>query len=89
MNGRALGSCSGQSKLKTHQSPCTPWQDEEQANELVRHDLAHIMARAVQEIWPDTQSDNRSCDSKMAGIMTLIAKSHFTPEDLIADRKER
>ncbi|MEX0286352.1 MAG: threonine--tRNA ligase [Paracoccaceae bacterium] len=29
--------------------------DEEQANELVRHDLAHIMARAVQEIWPDTK----------------------------------
>ncbi|MBD3662758.1 threonine--tRNA ligase [Sulfitobacter aestuariivivens] len=29
--------------------------DQEQANELVRHDLAHIMARAVQEIWPDTQ----------------------------------
>ena len=29
--------------------------DEVQANELVRHDLAHIMARAVQEIWPDTK----------------------------------
>lgn len=29
--------------------------DEEQANELLRHDLAHIMARAVQEIWPDTK----------------------------------
>ncbi|MEM7732421.1 MAG: threonine--tRNA ligase [Pseudomonadota bacterium] len=29
--------------------------DEEPAGELVRHDLAHIMARAVQEIWPDTQ----------------------------------
>ncbi|MEL7279571.1 MAG: threonine--tRNA ligase [Pseudomonadota bacterium] len=29
--------------------------DEEPANELVRHDLAHIMARAVQEIWPDSQ----------------------------------
>ncbi|NIZ60055.1 threonine--tRNA ligase [Sedimentitalea sp. CY04] len=29
--------------------------DEEQANELIRHDLAHIMARAVQEIWPDTK----------------------------------
>lgn len=29
--------------------------DEEPALELVRHDLAHIMARAVQEIWPDTQ----------------------------------
>ncbi len=30
-------------------------QDEVQANELVRHDLAHIMARAVQEIWPETK----------------------------------
>ncbi|MEL6434166.1 MAG: threonine--tRNA ligase [Pseudomonadota bacterium] len=29
--------------------------DELAANELVRHDLAHIMARAVQEIWPETQ----------------------------------
>ncbi len=29
--------------------------DEPQANELIRHDLAHIMARAVQEIWPDVQ----------------------------------
>ncbi|WP_170410394.1 threonine--tRNA ligase [Ruegeria arenilitoris] len=29
--------------------------DEGQANELIRHDLAHIMARAVQEIWPDTK----------------------------------
>ncbi len=29
--------------------------DEAQANELIRHDLAHIMARAVQEIWPDTK----------------------------------
>ncbi len=26
--------------------------DEAPALELVRHDLAHIMARAVQEIWP-------------------------------------
>ncbi len=29
--------------------------DEAQANELIRHDLAHIMARAVQDIWPDTK----------------------------------
>ncbi|WP_425041297.1 threonine--tRNA ligase [Primorskyibacter sp. S187A] len=29
--------------------------DEAQALELVRHDLAHIMARAVQEIWPDVK----------------------------------
>ena len=30
-------------------------QDEEPAEELIRHDLAHIMARAGQEIWPDTK----------------------------------
>jgi threonyl-tRNA synthetase len=29
--------------------------DEDQANELIRHDLAHVMARAVQELWPDTK----------------------------------
>ncbi|HAR51551.1 MULTISPECIES: threonine--tRNA ligase [Roseovarius] len=29
--------------------------DEPQANELIRHDLAHIMARAVQELWPDVK----------------------------------
>ena len=29
--------------------------DELQADELIRHDLAHVMARAVQEIWPDVQ----------------------------------
>jgi len=30
-------------------------QDEDQANELIRHDLAHIMARSVQELWPDVK----------------------------------
>ena len=30
-------------------------QDDIQALELIRHDLAHIMARAVQEIWPDVK----------------------------------
>lgn len=29
--------------------------DEEQALELIRHDAAHIMARAVQELWPDVK----------------------------------
>ena len=29
--------------------------DDAPALELIRHDLAHIMARAVQEIWPDVQ----------------------------------
>ncbi|MCI4663508.1 MAG: threonine--tRNA ligase [Neomegalonema sp.] len=29
--------------------------DEAEALELIRHDCAHIMARAVQELWPDTK----------------------------------
>ncbi len=29
--------------------------DSEQALELIRHDCAHIMARAVQELWPDVK----------------------------------
>ncbi len=29
--------------------------DQAEALELIRHDAAHIMARAVQEIWPDTK----------------------------------
>ena len=29
--------------------------DDEPALELIRHDLAHIMARAVQEIWPNVK----------------------------------
>ena len=38
--------------------------DEEPALELVRHDLAHIMARAVQEIWPDVQGHHRPGDQR-------------------------
>ncbi|MFY0681316.1 MAG: threonine--tRNA ligase [Thalassovita sp.] len=30
-------------------------QDDDQALELIRHDFAHVMARAVQEIWPDVK----------------------------------
>ena len=30
-------------------------QDEAHALELIRHDCAHIMARAVQELWPDVK----------------------------------
>lgn len=26
-----------------------------EALELIRHDCAHIMARAVQELWPDVK----------------------------------
>ena len=30
-------------------------QDDEHALELIRHDLAHVMARAVQELYPDVK----------------------------------
>ena len=48
--------------------------DAEPALELVRHDLAHIMARAVQEIWPDVKLP-LALSSTMGGITILIAKS--------------
>ncbi|MET4100956.1 threonyl-tRNA synthetase [Roseovarius sp. MBR-78] len=55
--------------------------DEAPALELIRHDLAHIMARAVQDIWPDVK----------VTIGPVIANGWyydfdraepFTPEDL-------
>ena len=55
--------------------------DEEQANELVRHDLAHIMARAVQEIWPDTKVTIGPV-IKDGWYYDFDRKEPFTPEDL-------
>ncbi|SLN52812.1 Threonine--tRNA ligase [Roseovarius litorisediminis] len=61
--------------------------DEDQANELIRHDLAHVMARAVQELWPDVK----------VTIGPVIANGWyydfdraepFTPEDLGAIEKQ-
>ncbi|MEZ8016699.1 MAG: threonine--tRNA ligase [Ascidiaceihabitans sp.] len=62
-------------------------QDEEQANELVRHDLAHIMARAVQEIWPDTKVTIGPV-IKNGWYYDFDRKESFTPEDLIAIEKK-
>ena len=55
--------------------------DEAQANELVRHDLAHIMARAVQEIWPDTRVTIGPV-IKDGWYYDFDRKEPFTPEDL-------
>lgn len=55
--------------------------DEEQANELVRHDLAHIMARAVQEIWPDTKVTIGPV-IKDGWYYDFDRSEPFTPEDL-------
>ncbi|MDG1102026.1 MAG: threonine--tRNA ligase [Ascidiaceihabitans sp.] len=62
-------------------------QDEEQANELVRHDLAHIMARAVQEIWPDTKVTIGPV-IKNGWYYDFDRKESFTPEDLISIEKK-
>lgn len=55
--------------------------DEAPALELVRHDLAHIMARAVQEIWPDTQVTIGPV-IKDGWYYDFDRKEAFTPEDL-------
>jgi threonyl-tRNA synthetase len=55
--------------------------DEAPALELVRHDLAHIMARAVQEIWPDTQVTIGPV-IKDGWYYDFDRKDPFTPEDL-------
>ncbi|MEO9685461.1 MAG: threonine--tRNA ligase [Tateyamaria sp.] len=61
--------------------------DEDQANELVRHDLAHIMARAVQEIWPDTKVTIGPV-IKDGWYYDFERAESFTPEDLGAIEKK-
>ena len=55
--------------------------DEEPALELVRHDLAHIMARAVQELWPETQVTIGPV-IKDGWYYDFDRKDAFTPDDL-------
>ncbi len=62
-------------------------QDEDQANELVRHDLAHIMARAVQEIWPDTKVTIGPV-IKDGWYYDFDRAESFTPEDLATIEKK-
>ncbi len=55
--------------------------DDAAALELIRHDCAHIMARAVQEIWPDvkvTIGPVRDC----GWFYDFDRAEPFTPEDL-------
>ena len=55
--------------------------DEAQANELLRHDLAHVMARAVQEIWPDVKVTIGPVIEN-GWYYDFDRKEPFTPEDL-------
>ncbi|WP_136634670.1 threonine--tRNA ligase [Pseudooceanicola onchidii] len=56
-------------------------QDDDQALELIRHDLAHIMARAVQEIWPDVKVTIGPVRDH-GWFYDFDRAEPFTPEDL-------
>ena len=55
--------------------------DDAQALELIRHDCAHIMARAVQEIWPDAKVTIGPVRD-YGWFYDFDRAEPFTPEDL-------
>ncbi|MDO5657669.1 MAG: threonine--tRNA ligase [Paracoccus sp. (in: a-proteobacteria)] len=55
--------------------------DEAQALELIRHDLAHVMARAVQDIWPDVKVTIGPVRDH-GWFYDFDREEPFTPEDL-------
>lgn len=61
--------------------------DEAPALELIRHDLAHIMARAVQEIWPDVKVTIGPVITN-GWYYDFDREESFTPEDLGAIEKK-
>ena len=63
------------------------FKDLEPALELIRHDLAHIMARAVQEIWPDVQVTIGPV-IKDGWYYDFDRKEPFVPEDLALIEKK-
>ena len=62
-------------------------QDAAPALELIRHDLAHIMARAVQEIWPDVKVTIGPVIDN-GWYYDFDRAEPFTPEDLGAIEKK-
>ena len=61
-------------------------QDDGPALELIRHDLAHIMARAVQELWPDVKVTIGPV-IKDGWYYDFDRNEPFAPEDLEAIEK--
>ncbi len=55
--------------------------DEAQALELIRHDFAHVMARAVQAIWPDVKVTIGPV-TEHGWFYDFDRNDPFTPEDL-------
>ncbi|WP_377831303.1 threonine--tRNA ligase [Acidimangrovimonas pyrenivorans] len=62
-------------------------QDDGPALELIRHDLAHIMARAVQEIWPEVKVTIGPVIQN-GWYYDFDREEPFTPEDLSAIEKK-
>ena len=60
--------------------------DDAQALELIRHDLAHIMARAVQEIWPDVKVTIGPVIEN-GWYYDFDRAEPFTPEDLARSKR--
>jgi threonyl-tRNA synthetase len=61
--------------------------DDAPALELIRHDLAHVMARAVQELWPDVKVTIGPVISN-GWYYDFDRAEPFTPEDLGAIEKK-
>ncbi|GGE59963.1 threonine--tRNA ligase [Actibacterium pelagium] len=61
--------------------------DDAQALELIRHDCAHIMARAVQEIWPATKVTIGPVIEN-GWYYDFDREEPFTPEDLALIEKK-
>ncbi|MEM6636693.1 MAG: threonine--tRNA ligase [Pseudomonadota bacterium] len=61
--------------------------DTEYALELIRHDLAHIMARAVQELWPDVKVTIGPVIEN-GWYYDFDRSEPFTPDDLGAIEKK-
>ena len=61
--------------------------DEAQALELIRHDLAHVMARAVQTLWPDVKVTIGPVVEN-GWYYDFDREAPFTPEDLGAIERE-
>jgi threonyl-tRNA synthetase len=62
---------------------------DERALELIRHDCAHVLAEAVQELWPDTQVTIGPVIEN-GFYYDFARETPFTPEDLpVIEKKMR
>ena len=61
--------------------------DDAQALELIRHDLAHVMARAVQTLWPEVKVTIGPVVEN-GWFYDFDREAPFTPEDLGAIERE-